>query len=367
MDRQERAPLGAYRVFYPAAALYGALVLPASVLAMTGYAGTVPGLALASGHAHEMLLGFALAVVAGNQLGAVRARQVVALLALWVAARAAFVLVPASALAGVLNAAFVAWLAIRVLPRLFRSAKKLRNQALPATLAALCAAAAAWELEREADAWRALPQVTVALFALLLLFMGGRVLVPTIAGQLQAQGGRLDVRVQPRLEAALILACGVAAVALAVPGGRGVAAAALAAAGVLAAVRLARWRLWAVRGRADILCLAAGYGWLALGLAGFGASLAAGCCESAALHLITVGGLGTLTFNVMALSWLLKSRRSPAGQSAIVWGTALLAAATVLRGVGAPDSPVLLLAAAACWAAAFAVLVALFWRSRRRP
>ena len=326
------------RFFYPAAAAYAAVILPFSALAM-----------LPRSHAHEMLLGFALAVVAGNQLGVIAPRRVGALLVAWVAARVAFLVAPASLAAAVLNAGFAALLALHVAPRLLGAAKKWRNRALPVVLIALCAAAAAWQFAEVTLA-------TVGLFALLMLFMGGRIIAPAVAGQLYRQGERLDARVQPRIEAALIVAGFAAAIALAA-GGRLLGAAALVAAGGIAAVRIARWRLWMLRGRPDLLCLAAGYAWLAFGLMAFGAALAAGRHESAALHFITVGALGTLTLNVMAQSWLLRARREPSKSIAIVAGTVLIAFATLFRVLG------LLELAAACWSAAFALLLALFYKS----
>src|SRR5688572_10656536 len=203
----------AYQVFYPAASLYAALMLPASVLAMTGRVNGLAPLADPTGHAHEMLLGFALAVVAGNQLGAAGRWSVLALFFAWALARAAFVLAPASPLAGALNAAFAALIALHVLPRLFGSVKKLRNRVLPFILGALCAAAAGWQLAPYAHGGT-LPADfvvgTVVLFALLMLFMGGRVIAPVVAGQLHRQGERLEARVQPYSEGALI-ATGLAA------------------------------------------------------------------------------------------------------------------------------------------------------------
>jgi uncharacterized protein involved in response to NO len=356
----------AHKAFYPAAALYGAAALPASVLAMLGYP-SLPALAQPLAHAHEMLLGFALAVVAGNQLGVASGSRVAVLLALWAAARVAFLAAPASLAAAGLNAAFAASLALQAAPRLFGAAKKLRNQALPATLVALCAAAAAWQAARFAGAGgvpRPLMLATVGLFALLMLFMGGRVVAPAVAGQLYRQGDRLDARVQPRLEGALIVACA-AGVAALLAAQALLAGAALALAGALAAVRIARWRLWALRGRPDLLCLAAGYAWLALGLVALGASLALGGRETAALHLITVGALGSLTFNVMLLSWTLRARGGPAGPAGAAWGTALVAAATLFRVAGAFGSPAWLLAAAAGWTLAFLLLLALFAKLRR--
>src|SRR3546814_8884250 len=49
-------------------ALYAALILPYSVLALLGLLPALPGLATSAGHAHEMLFGFALAVIAGYLL-----------------------------------------------------------------------------------------------------------------------------------------------------------------------------------------------------------------------------------------------------------------------------------------------------------
>lgn len=341
-------PIGSIFVFYPAAALYAAVALPASVWAMAR--GWSP-----LAHAHEMLFGFALAVVAGNQLGALPAGRVFALLLLWLAARAGFVLAPGSFAAAALNGAFAIALGAHIVPRLLAAAKKLRNRALPAILAALCAVAALWHADL------VLPAVVA--FALLMLFMGGRIIPPAVAGQLQRQGESLEARVQPRLEGALLVA-GLAALAgVAFPQTYPLGPAALAAAGTLAAARLARWRLWRLRGRADLLCLASGYAWLALGLV----ALASRWHASAAIHLVTVGALGSLTFNVMAASWLLRARRTPEGSRVIVAGTLLIAAAAILRLVGAFQAGSWLYLAAGCWSAAFALLCLLFWRSRRRP
>jgi uncharacterized protein involved in response to NO len=193
------------------------------------------------------------------------------------------------------------------------------------------------------------------LLATLMLFMGGRILTPALAGQLQRQGIRLQARVQPQVEAALLVLMGVAVAATLVPI-RTVLAATCATAGALAAVRLARWRFWAVRGRPDLLCLCAGYAWLAAGLLAYGAAVALGRQELAAMHLITVGALGTLTFNVMAQSWLLRTRREPAHSAIIPYGTALVAAATALRALDALEP------AALAWSGAYLLLLALFSR-----
>ena len=360
--------LCAYELFYPAAAGYAAVVLPASVLAMTGSI-ALPTLAHPQAHAHEMLLGFALAVVAGNQLGTARGRPVVMLLTLWAAARIAFLVAPASVLSAGLNAAFAALLAYRIVPRLAGSAKKWRNRALPAAIFGLCMAAGYWQLARyasEAGVPHSLLLSVVLLFATLMLFMGGRIIAPAVAGQLHRQGRSLQARVQPRLEGVL-LACGaLAAAAVWISAATPLAAAATAVAGLLALLRMGRWRLWAVRGRPDLQCLALGYGWLGAGLVALGAALGAARYQTAAVHLVTVGALGTLTLTVMATLWLSQRRLSPARTSIIVWGTALIAASVVCRVLGALQPTPWLLVSAGCWSAAYALLLLLFWRTRRR-
>lgn len=356
----------AYELFYPAAACYAAAVLPVSALAMTGDI-PFPALAHPQAHAHEMLLGFALAVVAGNQLGTARGPWVAAMLLLWAAARAAFLAAPASLLSAGLNAAFAGLLAARIVPRLAGSAKKWRNRALPAVILGLCIAAGYWQIARyAADAGVPHPLLlsVVLLFATLMLFMGGRIIAPAVAGQLHRQGRSLQARVQPRLEGAL-MACGaLAAAAVWIVAAAPLAAAATAVAGLLALVRMGRWRLWALRGRPDLHCLAAGYGWLGAGLLALGAGLGFGRHETAAVHLVTVGALGTLTLTVMATLWLSQRRLPPARSSIIVWGAGFIAASTLLRAGGAVFGRPWLIASAACWSVAFTLLVVLFWRTR---
>jgi hypothetical protein len=89
--------------------------------------------------------------------------------------------------------AFAAGLAMHVAPRLFRTAKKLRNQGLPAALTALCAGAVAYDIALAvggAAKTRMLLGAIVLVLATLMLFMGGRIIAPAAAGQLYRQGIR---------------------------------------------------------------------------------------------------------------------------------------------------------------------------------
>jgi len=363
-------------VFFPLATAYAVFALPASVFAMLGLTGAFPALASPVGHAHEMLFGFALAVVAGNQLGPMPVPRLALLAGIWVLARATFLAAPHSAMAGAANIAFAALLAAQLAPRLFGAAKKLRNQALPAVLTAICVSDIAFQLSPHAGyaaAGHTILIATVLLFALLMLFMGGRLIAPTVAGQFYRQGGKLDARVQPRIEGGLIVVMAVAVAASVCansPSFVMLTAVATSVAGALSAVRLVRWRLWALRGRPDLLCLAAGYGWLAIGLVLYGIALAAGRYQTAALHIITVGAIGTLTLNVMAMTWTLKARQDPSRARVRVGATVLVGVAAlsrVLAGLAVFDARVLLLIALTAWSGAFALLlVLLVLRARLR-
>lgn len=374
-DAKSQRLVGSNLVFFPLATVYAIFVLPASVSAMLGLTGAFPALASGTGHAHEMLFGFALAVIVGNQLGRISIPRLALLAGLWLVARATFLCAPQGIAAATANIAFAALLATQLAPRLLAAAKKWRNQALPLVLTAICVSGIAFQLARQtglAAAEHTILSVAVLLFALLLLFMGGRLIAPSIAGQFYRQGGNLDARVQPRIEGGLIIALAIAVVASLFAGWPAfalLAAAATAVAGALSAVRLWRWRVWALQARPDLLCLAAGYGWLALGLFLYGAALAAGRYQTAALHIITVGALGTLTLNVMAMTWTLKAGEDPSHARLRVGATVLVGAAAlarVLAGLGTFDAQVLFVTAAMLWSSAFALLLVLLVRLRLR-
>src|SRR5690606_36501716 len=188
------------------------------------------------------------------------------------------------------------------------------------------------------------------------LFFGGRLIV--------SSGVPLRARVQPRVEAALLLSMIAAIVATALdPAGR-LAGALLLVAGVLAFVRVLRWEPWG-KG-VELLCLGAGYAWLAVGLLLLGASRAfdVGAPPVVATHAITIGALGTLTTHVMARVRLLRLRVPRSARAPWLLAiAAAMSAAALLRMIGAAR-PSWLFAAAGCWSLAELLLLALLIRDR---
>lgn len=302
------------RFFFPAAACYGAVAVPLSVHSMYEGAWAAPGLSSPLGHAHELLFGYALAVVAGFLINRMPSRHLVLLAMLWLGARISWLAAPGSIVSFVTNAGFALAVAAIAAPRFMKGAKKWRNRLTGPIVIAICLTAVAFQAAGlPAPGWiRYLAlQQSVLLFALLMVFFGGRLIAPAAAGAIQAAGGMLEARVQPRLEGALLVLLILATLLAVMPQARPASGVLLMVAGLLTMVRLLRWRLWQCRARIDLLCLGTGYAWLAIGLFMIGAhwSLDMGAGQRVATHAITVGALGTLTTTIMVRVRLLHAKR----------------------------------------------------------
>ncbi|WP_435101398.1 NnrS family protein [Arhodomonas sp. AD133] len=354
-------------LFFPAAAAYTAVVAPLSVHGMWTGNAVVPAFTSATGHAHELLFGFALAVITGFLINRATRFTLGTLFALWSGGRLAFLLAPGSFASAVLNAGFAVCLATIVVPPFMKAAKKWRNQAIGPILLATGGALLVFHLAQQgrlpALGHLALREAVLVL-ALLMLFMGGRIIAPAAARHIQTRGEHLDARVQPRLEGALLLLIAAAIVTAPLPRLAVVAGVALIAAGAVALVRLVRWRLWWCADRDDLTGLGVGYAWLAVGLLLVGSALAGGVpAIRTALHAITVGALGTLSITVMVRTAILRAKRDPARLPGVPPAVVMIAAAAVLR-IGWPATPSLMMAASLLWSAAFAIVLVTLVRTR---
>ncbi len=356
------ARIRAWRWFFPAVTVHAALVLPLSLQAMLSAEPGLPGLAR---HGGELLSGFGFGTVAGYLLGSLPAPLLSLLFLLWLGARLASLLLPAGLLPFLLQGLFAGAVALVVVPRFLGRGRKLRNLSL-APLLALLALGSVLTLLPAAPGRERLLLAEVLLFAWLMAFMGGRLLAPAAAGALQRQGERPRARVQPRLEGMVILLLGLAVAGSLLPVSRIGGVAALLA-GLLLAIRLLRWRLWRCRGRWDLWCLGLGYGWLAAGLVLLGAAMAGAGSPWTSLHGITVGAMGTLTFNIMLRTAMQRGAAVPGRYWLIPAGTLLLGLAALARLL-APlleeDTVPTLILAAVAWSVAFLLLS---WRLLTLP
>lgn len=355
-----RSKLPAQRLFFPAAALHAAVVIPLSMANLL--AGWSWPAGLAAGHGREMLFGFVLALVAGYLLGPQPRLRLYGLFALWLSARLAALIAPASVVAGLLSPAFVLTTAGLVVPKLL-AAKKWRNRSIAPLVLVLFLLPIGYQVVVDRSWFAPAPLLLfgIILLSLLMLFMGGRIIAAAAAGEIQRRGGRLNARVQPSLEAALIMLLVLAAVMSMVPDWRMATAMLLLTSGVIAALRLVRWRLWRCR-RADLFALGAGYFWLAFGLLALGAALLSGNGYSGAMHVITIGALGTLSITIAARVHLVNLQQAAAAGPFFYATAMLIALATLLRllAVHLPGYTLTgLWLATAAWSLAYLLLLAL--------
>ena len=350
-------PLHAFWLFFPAAAFWAALVVPLSLFAVLSGTGWPPGL-IGAGHGHELVFGFALALIAGYTLGPQPWRILGPLLGLWLAARVSWLLAPDWLVSQLLSPAFALLLARYVVPR-FQAAKKWRNKVAGPLILALCLMALVYFLVRAGLPFPpASTLLHTAIIGLLLLmtFMGGRIIAPAVAGTLEKKGIPLEARVQPSIEGWLLAILPLAMVCILFTATEKLAGLLLLAASLLIIVRVARWKLWHCTDRPDLLVLAIGYLWLAAGAAVTGVHLVTGHALLPALHLITVGALGTLSCSVMLrLAWQRARRRFPPAWQVLAIAV-LIALAGVCRYLAGPlpfSQPGLLWLAASAWTLTF--------------
>lgn len=379
MARTKAKPFHSFWLFFPAAALWAAVVVPLSILAVLSGSAWPPGL-LGAGHGHELVFGFALALIAGYTLGPQPWKVLAPLFLLWLVARLCWTLAPASLASQLLSPAFALLLARYAVPR-FQAAKKWRNRIAGPLILVLCLLPVVFWIATDLRNAPMLPVpdtrrvLITAILGLLLLmaFMGGRIIAPAVAGTMDKHGIRLEARVQPRIEGALLLILPAAMALSLMPSSDPVTGILLVISSLLIMIRTMRWKLWHCMNRPDLLVLAVGYLWLAIGAGITGIFLLQATDPLPALHVITIGALGTLSTSVMLrLAWQ-RARRTfpPAWQ---VLGIAIAMAVAVLARLQAGTTPFahpsLLWLSALCWSSVYGLvaiqLITLFRDSQKR-
>jgi uncharacterized protein involved in response to NO len=372
-----------FRPFFLGAGIY-------ALLAMLGWLAShfglgLPAHATAVGHGHEMLFGYAAAVLAGFLLTAVpswtggepiRGARLAALFGLWLAGRIAFWLAPAlpSALVAAADLVFLPALALMLIVPLARAEKK-HNLVFVLVLLLLTASNLIIHLERLGVSQPGASYgllVTVDLFALLITVIGGRV-IPSFTSNALTASGRADrVTRHPLLDRAAIGAMALLLLAdLALPESRLGGAVALAAA-LVQAVRLALWRPL-VTLRAPILwILHLSYGWLVVALAvkGFG-GVTDLIAPSLGIHVLTIGAIGGMTLAFMTRASLGHTGRALEVHPLTVAAYGLISIAVLAR-VALPLADARLYAlgitlSGIAWALAFALFAAVYAPILTRP
>jgi len=366
-----------FRPFFLLGAAWAAIAIPVWLAAYVhGYAlrGALPAM---TWHAHEMIFGFGLAVLAGFLLTAIpnwtgrlplRGTGLAGLAVLWLAGRAALPMSAAigAAAAAAIDLAFPLLLAFAVARELI-AGRNWRNLPVLAALGLLLVANALVHLHALGLAYTAELGLRLGIATLLgmIAFIGGRI-VPSFTRNWLAKTRPQIAPPAPagKADLACLLATVCALAAWVVAPSSGAACGLEVVGGAAAALRLARWRGLATLREPLVAVLHAGYAWLALGLAWLGLNgLFDWVAPAAALHALTVGAIGTMTLAVMTRATLGHTGRPLAAgpaTSAIYVMASLAAALRIVAPLAGAGVVVLTSLAGVAWTGAFALFVLIY-------
>jgi uncharacterized protein involved in response to NO len=371
-----------FRPFYLGAALFAVLAMPlwiAIYLGQVAWALAVPPLLW---HAHEMLFGFAVAVIVGflltagkawTGLATPRGAFLGALVLLWAAARVAAVVGP-HAVYAVLDLVLLPLVAAVMIDLLVRAGNR-RNLPLAGILVLLSLANVAFHLAVIGTIPMAPLTALHAGLGLIVMIecvIAGRV-VPAFT--MSAIPG-LKLAARPAMERATLSITGLALAlwvfAPAATVWSGVSGAALALAAAMHLVRQWRWRPARTRSRPILWILHAAYAWIALGLSLLALAQVGLIGASAGVHALAVGATGGLIIGMITRTARGHTGRPLRASKAEVLAYLLVMAAAALRVLGPLAMPQwlphLLVCAALAWCAAFAIYLVVHapWLFRTR-
>ncbi|CAB3810061.1 hypothetical protein LMG28688_07139 [Paraburkholderia caffeinitolerans] len=368
-----------FRPFYLGGALFGVLAMLVWLGALHGIvpAGRMTSLNGILWHAHEMIFGFAAAIVAGFLLTAVRAwtsletpsgTPLALLWLLWLAGRIAVWFGP-EPLAAIVDSAFLPVLMI-VLLRVLIPARNRHNIFVPVVLGMLGLLNIlfhAWVLQGRADLALRSADAAVGLLVTLVTIIAGRVTPMFTANAVPGYACR-----RWRAIEALAVPLPLLAFALDALGASAwLVGSAAGATAVVHGIRLAGWRSWKVGHRPILSILHAAYAGVPLGFGLLMLSAVGWVPHSLALHALTVGVLGGAIIAMITRTALGHTGRTLVAGSTEIACYCLVIAAAILRVFG----PLLasgwsarwIDAAGLCWCVAFALYARQYWPRLTRP
>ena len=361
-----------FRPFYLLGAGFAALAVPLWLLFYVGRLGLPGAWAPMTWHSHEMVFGFALAIVCGFLFTAVRnwtglatptGKPLAALCALWLLVRFAYLLgATMVALAGEL---LLLGLVATILLRLLVRSGNRRNYFVGLLFVVLAAADLAFHASAAGIATGVAPvaagRVGLYLIVALATVIAGRVVPMFTLSAVRGVRQFRDVRLDRAALAATLLA-------FALDLG-GVSGPALAAAATLAAaLQLARvggWGWQATRRHPLLWILHLSYAWLPAGLALMAAGALGWLPASLAAHAFGLGFIGGLVIGMVTRTALGHTGRMLVAGRAETAMFVLVQAAAFVRVAGtmlfAQEYLAVLTAAAALWSAGFGLYLVVYW------
>ncbi|MEM5340414.1 NnrS family protein [Paraburkholderia azotifigens] len=368
-----------FRPFYLGGALFGVLAMLVWLGALHGIApaGRMTSLNGILWHAHEMIFGFAAAIVAGFLLTAVRAwtshetpsgAPLALLWLLWLAGRIAVWFGPEPT-AAIVDSAFLPVLMI-VLLYVLIPARNRHNIFVPVVLGMLGLLNGVfhvWVLQGRADLALRSADAAVGLLVTLVTIIAGRVTPMFTANAIPGYAFRRWWAIE-----ALAVPLPLLAFAFHALGASAwLVASAAGATAAIHGVRLTGWRSWQVGRRPILAILHAAYAWVPLGFALLALSAVGLVPHSIALHALTVGALGGAIIAMITRTALGDTGRRLVAGSTEIACYCLVIAAAILRVFG----PLLaggwsawwIDTAGLCWCVAFALYVRQYWPYLVRP
>ena len=363
-----------FRPFYLGAAAFALLAIPLWVALFLGQWQPTLALPPVLWHAHEMLFGFAIAVILGFLLTAVKAWTGLAtprgallgtLALLWLAARVSAVTGPYAVYA-VLDLALLPVVAA-VLTELLLRARNRRNLPLAVMLMLLALANGAFHLT-VIGALAASPltplYAALALIVMIECVIAGRV-IPAFTMS-ATPGLKLNVRAPVERAAMALTAMALLlwVFAPAVAGWNAVTGLALSLAAVAHVLRLLQWRPEMTHHRPILWILHLSYAWIPLGLALLALARFGWIGVTAGAHALAIGATAGLIIGMIT-----RTARGHTGRPLQVSHPEVVAyvlvmtaaAARVLLPLATPQwLPLALVIAAAAWSAAFAIYLFIF-------
>ncbi|MEW6120680.1 MAG: NnrS family protein [Pseudomonadota bacterium] len=337
------APFGlGFRPFFLGAGVHALLLMALWLATLGGHFSPPASPAPVLWHAHEMLFGFAGAVIAGFLLTAVqnwtsmpmtRGAPLAVLFVLWLAARIAFVVpgVPAL-LTAAIDLVFLPIVGVLVMRPILKVGQQ-RNAPFPLMLLGLTVANALMHAEFAGFAQHTAHTGLVLglmLVVLMMVAMGGRVIPYFTDNRVQSHARRWTL-----VEwLAPLSTLAVTVVWMATPEGALLAATATVAA-FANGLRLAGWqnrRLWSVP---LLWVLHMGYGWIVAGFVLLVPAALGALPQTLAVHAFTAGAMGVLILGMMARVSLGHTGRRLEAAPVMAWAFAVLNLAALVR-VGLP-------------------------------
>lgn len=376
-----------FRPFFLLAGLYAAWALLAWVL-IHGWNVPIPhvwddGMVW---HAHEMVYGFTAAVIGGFLLTAVpnwtkarpiRAWPLMLLAGLWLAGRV--LMYGEDGLHWVFVAAmdmlFLPVVGLSLLPSVVRG-RSVRNYVFFLILGLLTLLNGLIHADMNGhagwlDAHQAV-RASVLLVALMIVIFGGRVVPMFTRNALKVNGMDVAIGTNPLLEKAALGSVGVlAGLALIGQAESAMAGWVALSAGVLHLLRMTGWHGHRTLGMPIVWVLHAGYGWIAMGLAAYGlALLEFPEFQFIAFHILTIGGIGTMTLAMMSRVSLGHTGHRLSAAKAVVMAYVVLQIAVLVRvagGLGLMDYMISTALSGTMWSLAFGLFSLVYLPILLRP